>query len=72
MTIHLVRFIVAQRIRELRLERSWSQGNLAEAAVLHRTYIDAIERTERSCGLDILARLAAALVVSPAELVAAA
>jgi transcriptional regulator with XRE-family HTH domain len=44
----------------LRREKGWSQERLAEQCGLHRTYIGAIERSERNIGLDNLERLAKA------------
>jgi DNA-binding XRE family transcriptional regulator len=41
----------AERIRELRAERGWSQERLAEEADLHRTYIGGIERSLRNVSL---------------------
>ena len=56
------------RIRELRVERSWSQEEFAEQCGLHRTYIGGIERGERNVGLVNIERIAVALRVSIADL----
>jgi transcriptional regulator with XRE-family HTH domain len=58
----------ADRIRELRAERGWSQERLAEEADLHRTYIGGIERSLRNVSLFNIAKLAHAFGVPIAEL----
>lgn len=58
------RQILAQNMRELRLARSWSQEDLAEACELHRTYIGAIERSERNVSIDNIDRIARAFGLS--------
>ena len=57
-------------VRQLRQERGWSQEQLAVAVRLHRTYIGGIERGERNPSLVNIVRLATALDVTPAELMA--
>jgi transcriptional regulator with XRE-family HTH domain len=59
---------LAANIRSYRAKRGLSQEALADAAGLHRTFVGAVERKERNISLDNIARLAAALEVSPAEL----
>jgi transcriptional regulator with XRE-family HTH domain len=63
-----VRGLLAQRIRALREERGWSQEDLAEASGLHRTYIGAIERSERNMGIDNLENFAKAFKIPIADL----
>jgi XRE family transcriptional regulator, regulator of sulfur utilization len=58
----------ADRIRELRAARGWSQERLAEEADLHRTYIGGIERALRNVSLYNIAKLAHAFGVPVAEL----
>jgi transcriptional regulator with XRE-family HTH domain len=48
-------------IRTLRLERGWTQEELADAADLHMTYVSDLERGARSPGLAVQQRLASAL-----------
>jgi len=65
-----LKHVVASNVRRLRLARGWSQEELAHHCRLHRTYIGAIERTERNITLQTLERLAAAFEVRPTELLA--
>lgn len=53
-----------KRIRELRLERGWSQEKLAEKTGFHRTYIGMVERGERNLGLKNIAIFAQAFQLS--------
>ncbi|WP_416443462.1 helix-turn-helix domain-containing protein [Leucobacter sp. HNU] len=55
------------RVRELRTERGLSQEDLANRAGLDRTYVSGVERGVRNPTLDVIARLATAFAVSPAE-----
>ena len=57
------RDVLAKRIRELRLEKGWSQEALADACGLHRTYIGDIERRERNVSIDNIEKIALALKV---------
>ena len=56
------------RARRHRLERGLSQERLAEAAGLSQRYLSVLERGENSPTLNVIVRLAAALDLSPAEL----
>lgn len=51
-----------------RLQRGLSQEKLAELAGLHRTYISAVERGERSISLKNIEKLAHALNVTEKDL----
>jgi transcriptional regulator with XRE-family HTH domain len=62
--------LFGSRVRQTRTELSWSQTNLADQAGLHWTYIGQVERGERNISLRNIAKLAAALSVDPADLVA--
>jgi transcriptional regulator with XRE-family HTH domain len=58
------------RVRQLRIERGWSQEAFADRAGLHRTYIGSIERGEQNLSLGSIEKIAATLGVSLAELFA--
>jgi len=62
------RKILAENVLRLRQKRGLSQEALAEVCGLHRTYIGAVERTERNVSLSTIATLATALGVSVPEL----
>ena len=61
---------LARHLRALRADRGLSQEALADLAELHRTYVGSIERRERNVSLDNVERLATALGVDVAELLA--
>ncbi len=56
------------KVKKLRLERGWTQEELARRADLHRTYIGSIERHERNVSLVNLEKIANALGVDIKEL----
>jgi len=58
----------AKKVRGLRVEKGWSQEELARRADLHRTYIGAIERHERNVSLQNIERIAKALGVRAKDL----
>jgi transcriptional regulator with XRE-family HTH domain len=60
--------IFAQRVKDLRLQKGWSQEELAKRADLHRTYIGAIERQERNVSLLNVERIAVAFNVDVKDL----
>ena len=63
--------VVAENVRQLRLQRSWSQEELADRCNLHRTYIGAIERGERNITVRTLFRVAEALECDALQLLKA-
>lgn len=54
----------------MREAKGWSQEALAEASELHRTYISGIETGTRNPTLTVVERIARALDVTSAELLA--
>ena len=58
----------ARSVKTLRLEKGWSQDELARRADLHRTYIGSIERHERNVSLLNVERIAKALNVDVKDL----
>jgi transcriptional regulator with XRE-family HTH domain len=62
--------LFGERVRVQRLALGWSQMRLAEEAGLHFTYVSSVERGERNISLQNILRLAAALGVDAAALVA--
>lgn len=66
-----IRRQLARNLKRLRLEKGWSQEELAYQAGLHRTYVSGVERGVRNPTITIVAVLAKALGVSPAELLSA-
>jgi len=61
---------VGRIVRALRLQRGWSQEQLAERANSSTKHVGRIERGEVNVGLDALADLARALSVQIGDLVA--
>jgi transcriptional regulator with XRE-family HTH domain len=61
---------LARHLRALRASQGLSQEALADLAGLHRTYVGSIERKERNVSLDNVEKLAQALGVDVAEVLA--
>lgn len=59
-----------RNVRHWRKQRGLSQEELADRAQLHPTYVSGIETGYRNPTVRIIARIAAALEVEPAELFA--
>lgn len=57
-----------KRIRELRLQRRWSQDELAFELQVDRSYISGIERGQRNPTLRTIAKLAKIFNLSISEL----
>jgi transcriptional regulator with XRE-family HTH domain len=63
-----IRVRFGQRLRELRLEKGWSQEALANLADIDRTYIPGIESGKRNVSIVIIEKLASAFNQSVSEL----
>jgi transcriptional regulator with XRE-family HTH domain len=61
---------LGDRVRERRLALNLTQAALAETCGLHRTFVGSVERGERNLALISLRKIAKALRVTPAELLA--
>lgn len=71
MTIPAHRIAFGDHLRTLRRERGWaSQEAFAHHAGLDRTYVSSIERGRRNPTLDVIVKLAHALEIRPADLLA--
>ncbi len=62
--------IVGANVRRIRQHRRMTQEELAFAAKIDLTYVGGIERGRRNPSLLVMARIAEALEVSPAKLLA--
>lgn len=51
------------KVRQMRLEKGFSQETFADRCGLHRTYIGAVERGERNISIENIERIAKALKV---------
>jgi len=57
-----------RRLRELRLEKGWSQETLANNAEIDRTYIPGIENGKRNVSIIIIEKIASVFDLSMGEL----
>lgn len=55
-------------LKNQRKIKGLSQEKLAFKADVHRTYVSMLERDEKSCTLEVLFRLCAALDIQPSQL----
>lgn len=62
--------VFARNVRDQRLALSLSQEELAERAGVHRTYVGMLERREKNVTIYNIERIALALKVDPASLLA--
>lgn len=65
-----VQKLFGKRLAELRKAKGWSQEALALESGIARSYLGGVERGQRNIALVNICRLAEALEVSPAELLA--
>lgn len=56
------------KVKQLRINKDWSQEQLAKKTGLHRTYIGSIERSERNVSLINIQKIAKALSVRTKDL----
>ncbi|MDQ0450099.1 transcriptional regulator with XRE-family HTH domain [Brevundimonas nasdae] len=63
-----MRKVLAENLRRYRANHGLSQERLADEAGLHRTFVGAVERSERNISLDNIEKLATALKLAPYEL----
>ena len=57
-----------KKVREVRLKKQMSQGDIAKVLGVHRTYISGIERGARNPSLLTINKIAKALGVEPKQL----
>ena len=57
-----------ERVKELRLEKKWSQQELADEASFHKNYIGMVERGERNISLKNIDAIAKALKIHISDL----
>lgn len=60
-----VRGVLAYNVRLLRVQKDWSQEDLAMECELDRTYVSAVERSRWNVSLANIQRLASALGTEP-------
>jgi transcriptional regulator with XRE-family HTH domain len=61
---------LGQRLRQHRLDRKWTQAELARRCELHRTFVGSVERGERTVSILNLRLLAKVLRVPLSDLFA--
>lgn len=59
---------LAERVRELRRAKGWSQEELAHRAGMHRTFISQVERNIKNTTIESTERIARALEVKLGDL----
>lgn len=64
------RCLFGVRLSEMRKSRGWSQERLAEKSGLARSYVGGVERGQRNIALLNICKLAEALELPPAVLLA--
>jgi len=63
-----INILFGKRIRQLRIEKGFSQEELGYEAGLHRTYVGQIERAEKNITLKNIEKIAKELEVNIGEL----
>lgn len=64
------RRLFAANLQRLRAERKLTQEALAEKTGLNRAYLSLVENARRNISLDNMCKIAAALAVTPKDLLA--
>ena len=67
-----LRLRLGHAIRRLRKDAGYSQESFADRCGVHRTYMGSVERGETNISLDNIERIARALRLTPAQLLAEA
>lgn len=62
---------IGHRVRALREERSWTQTELAKRVGMHQAHLANIENGRKKPSVEMLAKLATALDVTPNDLMTA-
>lgn len=65
-----LRRILAANLQRLRQQAGVSQEELAHRAKIDRTYVSALERERYAATVEVIERIAVALQVDPAEVLA--
>lgn len=63
-----LREVFGRNVRSARIERGWTQEQLAFEANVKRAYVSEIESGKRNPSLDVVEKIANALGVSPSKL----
>lgn len=63
-----IKIRLGRRLRELRLDRGWSQETLANLAEIDRTYIPGIESGKRNISLVVIEKLSNVFDISISEI----
>ncbi|MGY5610922.1 helix-turn-helix domain-containing protein [Paenibacillus polymyxa] len=58
---------IGQTIKNYRKKRGWSQEELGHQSGLHTTYIGKLERAEKVCSVEVLAKITESFEVSLTE-----
>ena len=59
---------IGKRVRNLRLDRGWSQEELADRSGVNRSYMSRVELGKSDVSLSVLHKIARTLGISLAEL----
>jgi transcriptional regulator with XRE-family HTH domain len=65
-----IRQQLGRNVRQAREAQGWSQEYFAHEAGIHRTYVSDIERGARNPTISVVDKLAKALGIKPADLLA--